>query len=328
MLKLFTIHVMTELDTTEKKGNGVFLLIILVLLIALGAMAFLWSRKNAELNDCTNQNTLLVSDMNGMNDMMSGYVGNMSNDLKKDFKNMLKTYDALIAKDASKADSLNMQKEKIQGLITQLNNNKRITASQLFRMRKENETLRGIMKSYVKQIDSLNTMNIKLTSDLDQTTTQLSLTKSERDQFKQEAEEKGAKVRKGARLQAYGIHTTGLRMKLNNTTEETNKARNTVQIKSSFTLSENSLADAGRKTVYMQVISPDGRVLQTRTSNTVQTEAGTVAYSDKKEIDYNNQQIDMSIFYDLKGEDAIKGNYVVKIFCDGNLIGTDSFTLK
>jgi len=71
---------MTDLDTTEKKGNGVFLLIILVLLIALGAMAFLWSRKNAELNDCTNQNALLVSDMNGMNDMMSGYVGNMSND--------------------------------------------------------------------------------------------------------------------------------------------------------------------------------------------------------------------------------------------------------
>ena len=319
---------MTDLNSTEKKGNGVFLLIILVLLIALGAMAFLWSRKNAELNDCTNQNTLLVSDMNGMNEMMSGYVGNMSNDLKKDFKNMLKTYDALIAKDASKADSLNMQKEKIQGLITQLNNNKRITASQLFRMRKENETLRGIMKSYVKQIDSLNTLNIKLTSDLDQTTTQLTVTKSERDQFKQEAEEKGAKVRKGSRLQAYGIRSTGLRMKLNNTTEETNKARNTVQIKSSFTLSENSLADAGRKTVYMQVVSPDGRVLQSRTSNTVQTESGTIAYSDKKEIDYNNQQIDMSIFYDLKGEDAIKGNYVVKIFCDGNLIGTDSFTLK
>ena len=147
---------------------------------------------------------------------------------------------------------------------------------------------------------ALKTSKNQLELDKANLQTELDKTKSERDQFKQEAEEKGAKVRKGARLQAYGIHTTGLRMKLNNTTEETNKARNTVQIKSSFTLSENSLADAGRKTVYMQVISPDGRVLQTRTSNTVQTEAGTVAYSDKKEIDYNNQQIDMSIFYDLK----------------------------
>ena len=29
-----------------------------------------------------------------------------------------------------------------------------------------------------------------------------------------------------------------------------------------------------------------------------------------------------------QGETIIKGNYKVKIFCDGNLIGTDSFTLK
>jgi hypothetical protein len=319
---------MTDLNPTEKKGNGVFLFIILLLLVALGAMAFLWSRKNAELTNCTNQNSLLVADMSGMNEMMSGYVGNMSNDLKKDFKNMLKTYDALIEKDASKADSLNIQKAKIQGLITQLNRIKKLTASQLFTMRKENETLRSIMKSYVKQIDSLNTLNIKLTSDLDQTTTQLTSTKSERDQFKQEAEEKGEKVKKGSRLQAYSIHSAGLRMKLNNTTEETTKARNTVQFKSSFTLSENTLTDPGKKTVYLQITTPDGRVLQARSSNTIQTEIGNIAYSDKKEIDYNNQQIDLSIFYDLKGEDAQRGNYKVKIFCEGNLIGNDSFTLK
>jgi hypothetical protein len=78
----------------------------------------------------------------------------------------------------------------------------------------------------------------------------------------------------------------------------------------------------------MQVISPDGRTLQQRSSNTIQTENGAVPYSDKKEIDYQNERIDLSIFYDLKGEDAAKGNYKVKIYCDGNLIGSDSFTLK
>ena len=34
---------------------------------------------------------MLEADMQGMNEMMAGYVGNMSNDLKTDFKNMLKT---------------------------------------------------------------------------------------------------------------------------------------------------------------------------------------------------------------------------------------------
>ena len=320
---------MDQINSPEvKKSNGAFLVIIIALLAGLGAMAYLWSKKNSELNDCMNENKLLLSDMQGMDDMMSGYVGNMSNDLKTDFKNMLKTYDALIAKDKTKADSLNIQKQKIQSLINELNSNKKMSASQLMRMQRENETLRNIMKGYVKQIDSLNTLNLKLTSVLDETTTKLNVTTEERDQYKADAEQKTEQVKKGSRLQAYGFTSVGLRMKLNDMTEPTNRAKNVVQIKSSFTLSENPITAAGRKVVYMQVISPDGRTLQHRSSNTVQTESGVVPFSDKKEIDYQNERIDLSIFYDLKGEDAMKGNYKIKIYCDGNLVGSDSFTLK
>lgn len=317
-----------EFSTESKKSNGAFIAIILLLLLALGAMAYLWSSKNGQLNDCANENTLLKSDMDGMNQMMSGYVDNMSNDLRKDFQNMMETYDALMEKDKNKADSIMVQKAKIQELMDDLAKNKKMSASQLFQLRKENETLRGIMKSYVMQIDSLNTLNLKLESSLETTKTQLSSTTNERDQYKQVAEETAEQVKKGAKLQAFNFSSVGLKMKLNNTTEETNRARNAVQIRSSFTLSENPLTPAGKKSVYMQIIDPTGKTLQSRTSNVVQTDAGTIAYSDKKEVDYNNERIDMSIFYDLKGQEAEKGNYKVKIYVDGQLIGTDSFTLK
>jgi hypothetical protein len=68
--------------------------------------------------------------------------------------------------------------------------------------------------------------------------------------------------------------------------------------------------------------------LHSRSNNTVETESVSVLYSDKKEIDYQNQSIDLSIYYDLQGESLSKGNYKVKIICEGNIIGTDSFTLK
>lgn len=315
-------------ETTAKKSNGAFIAIILLLLVGLAVMAVMWSKKNSQLNDCANENTTLKSDMTGMDQMMEGYVGSMSNDLKTDFQNMLATYDALIEKDKSKADSLNVQKEKIQSLINEINQNKKMSASQLFQLRKENETLRGIMKSYVVQIDSLNTLNLKLTSDLDQTTTKLTTTTTERDEYKKDAEEKTAQVKKGSRLQAYGFTSVGLKMKLNNTTEPSNRAKSIVQIRSSFTVSENPITEPGKKTIYMQIINPDGKTLQSRSTNTIETDAGNIAFSDKKEIDYQNQRIDLSIFYDLKGEEALKGNYKVKIYCDGLLIGTDSFTLK
>jgi hypothetical protein len=312
----------------ERNSNGIYLIIILLLLACLAVFAYLYSVKRKEFNNCSNENILLKSDMQGMNDMMQAYVGNMSNDLKKDFKNMLATYDQLIEKDKSKADSLNMQKAQIQSLIDKLNSNKRLTASELYKLRKENETLRGIMRSYVRQIDSLNTLNIKLTSDLDQTSTKLNETTSERDQFRKESEEKGEKIKQGRRLQAYGFTSEALRMKLNKTTEQTDKAKNVIQFRSSFTISENSLTNAGRKSVYMQIIGPDGQTFQSSASNKIETDNGTIAYSDKKEIDYANQAVDLTIYYDLKSETASKGNYKVKIYCDGNLIGSDNFTLK
>lgn len=315
-------------EETPKSSNGFYLIAIFILLTALAFITYMWSGKRSELNACANENLILKSDMEGMNKMMAGYVGNLSNDLKQDFKNMLDTYDKLIDKDRSKADSLNIQKQKIQSLLNELNSNKQFTASQLFQLRKENETLRNIMKGYVKQIDALNTLNIELTSKLDETSIQLTNTTTERDEFKKDAEEKNIQLKKGARLQAYTFHSSGLQSKWNNTIKETEKAKNTIQIMSSFTVSQNPLASAGKKTIFLQIIDPSGKVLQSRSNNTVDTELGNVGYSDKKEIDYQNQAIDVSIFYDFKSEKALKGNYKIKVICDGVVIGTDSITLK
>lgn len=318
-------------QNTTRSGNGIYIIIILLLLVGLAVMAMQWSKKNSELNQCSNDNTLLKADMAGMNEMMSGYVDNMSNDLKTDFKNMLKTYDDLMVKDKSKADSLNVQKQKILTLMEDLDASKRngrLNARKIAQMNREIETLRSIMKSYVVQIDSLNTLNVKLTSDLDQTNTKLTTTTQERDMYKQDAEQKTEQVKKGAKLQAYAFSSVGLKMKLNNTTEESNRAKSVVQIKSSFTISENPITTPGQKVVYLQVINPEGRTLQNRSTNVVQIDGLPVSYSDKKEIDYQNQRVDLSIYYDFRGEEPVKGNYKVKIFCDGNLIGTDSFTLK
>ena len=92
---------MAELENPTKKNNGFFIIITILLLIGLAVLSYFFSKKNSELNACINHNTALTTDMNGMNEMMTGYVGNMSNDLTKDFQNMLNTYDDLILKDFS-----------------------------------------------------------------------------------------------------------------------------------------------------------------------------------------------------------------------------------
>ncbi len=318
---------MSENHETQKKGNGAFVAVIIILLLLLGVMGYLWSSKNGQLNECQNLNNALNADMEGMNEMMSGYLGTMSNDMKTDFTNMLSTYDALLEKDKSQADSINAQKERIQELLEKVERGN-MNARQLFLARKEIETMKRIMRGYIVQIDSLNTLNLQLTNRLDSTSTQLTMTQEERDLAREEAEKQGALVKEGQKLQAFNFSSGGLKMKLNNTTTETNKARNTVEIKSAFTISENPITTPGAKTVYMQVITPEGKTLQSSSSNVISTSNGQVAYSDKKTIDYNNERVDLTIYYKLKGQEISKGNYKVKIYCQGDLIGSDSFTLK
>jgi len=315
-------------ETQSKSSNVLLYSVIGILLIGLATLTFMWSAKRSELNQCQNDNLILKSDMEGMNKMLEGYVGGLSNDLKTDFKNMLDTYDRLIEMDHSKADSLNKQKAQISQLLKQLNTNKKLSARELFNLKKENEVLRSIMRDYVKQIDSLNTLNIKLTSVLDETNTKLTETTTERDTYKKDAEQKTEQLKKGAKLQAYGFNSEALRMKLNNTTEPTTKAKNVIQMRSTFTIGENQIASSGRKSVYLQIVGPNGEVLQSKANYVMETENGQQGYSDKKDIDYNNQAIDLTIYYDLKGLEVGKGNYKVRVYCEGQLIGTDSFTLK
>lgn len=290
-------------------------------------MAYLWSSKNSQLNTCMNENKQLNADMQGMNEMMSGYLGEMSNDMKKDFKQMLNAYDALLDKDASMSDSINSQKEKITELMNQVENGK-MTAHQLFLAKKEIETMRKIMRGYIYQIDSLNTLNLTLRSDLETTQTELSGTKAERDEYRTQAEQSAEQVKKGSKLTAYGFETVGLKEKLNSTMDETDRAKNVVQIRSSFTIGKNPITPAGKKSVYLQVIDPSGKTLQHSSASVLDTDNGQVPFSDKKEIDYQNESIDMSIYFSLRNIQLNKGNYKVNIYCQGQLIGSDSFTLK
>jgi hypothetical protein len=270
---------MSEFETSpEQSMSPKVKAIITFLVVILSVLSYLLYDKDAQLTACQAENNQLDSVIAEMNQMLAPIVGDQSDDLLTDFQNMISTYDALVKKDSTQSDSLNLQRTKIEGLVKELQTakkNGKVNGQLIAKLRKENETLRQIMIGYVKQIDQLNTLNLKLTSE---TATKLTDTRTERDQFRQEAETSKAKVAEGAKLKAYGFKSSGLRMKLNDTTEPTTKARNCVQAMSSFTIGENSLANAGNRVVYLQIIDPEGKALQGRSGGTTSTDAGAVVF--------------------------------------------------
>ena len=127
-------------ETTKNSSGLIYLVLIMLLLGGLSFVAYKWSDVRTLNEECANENALLESEIKDMEQMMSGYVGEMSDDMRKDLKAMLQTYDDLIKKDSTKSDSLNAQKAEIMELMNQLEKNKKMSARQLTKMRRENET--------------------------------------------------------------------------------------------------------------------------------------------------------------------------------------------
>jgi len=320
---------MSESAPIAKKRDGVYIIIILMLFVLSAVLGFLIVNKNKSIASCQSEYQLLENDLAGMEEMLGGYVDVEKGDMRQELRQMLKMYDEALLKNDSNKDSIEIQKSKINQLLGELDGQKKRSAREIYALRKETESLRNIMKDYVRQIDSLFTVNTGLRNELTTTSSELNNVTSERNQLQERSNNLENQVQTGSKLSAYSINTTTLKYKsIGGGLKENNRAGKVDKIRSCFTLSENTLTKAGKKIIYMQVIGPDGKVITSSSSNVVAINGVNTIFTERKEIDYNNQSIDICIYYDVTQDELIKGNYTVKLFADGSLIGTDSFTLK
>jgi hypothetical protein len=318
---------MEEQSSTENY-NKIYLGAILVLILGIGVVTYLWTSERKNLAQCENTSSNNQDTIQEFKKIFTEYQGEITTDLKSDLRRMMDTYDQLIIQDASKADSLNAQNEILQAQldkIEKLQRSNNFSVSQMMKVREENETLRGIMRGYVVEIDSLNTLNLQKDIIITEQTQTIDTRTSERDQAMEEAAASAEKVKIGSKLSAYNFNSGAFKSVVRAKT--TTRAKQAVQLQSSFTISGNLIASGGRKAVFMQIIDPNGRTLQNVSSYSTETNEGRVSYTEKKEIDYQNKSIDMTIYFDVRNTIS-KGNYKVNIYCDRNLIGSDSFTLK
>lgn len=178
------------------------------------------------------------------------------------------------------------------------------------------------MKSYIVQIDSLNTRNKYLAaenSDIKQQITQVQSTNTELTKVK---EELNAKVEIASVIQAKNI----LAVSLNKKRKETTKINLLDKLRICYTLRENPLAKPGQKEVYMRVLRPDSLVIATSPDNMFDYKGNKLVYSATRTADYMNQDIEMCIFLDNTG-DFIVGNYSVELYLEDNIIGRTTFML-
>ncbi|PWL30527.1 MAG: hypothetical protein DCO96_06005 [Fluviicola sp. XM-24bin1] len=321
---------MSEEIVNNKKSNGAYIAIILILFIGVGVMFWAWNNVRGELVKSNNTVKKLDRQKKELNAVLAKYIGSDSDDIRANLKQMLTNYDELMTMGTPEQNAeIAKQKERIEQLMAELDSNKKMSYYTISKLKRENNELRDIMRGYVYEIDSLNTLNLSLRNDLDQTTTALEETTVDRDNLQVKADELTEKVKAGQKLTVIksSFASRGMKQTITNNFKETSRAKNTVRIESEFTIGKNAITDPGEKTVYMQVVGPDNKTLQNTLSGVVETEGGNVPYSHKRTIDYQNASVDMLMTYSVRSTLG-KGTYKVNIYCQGQLIGSDSFTLK
>ena len=96
------------------------------------------------------------------------------------------------------------------------------------------------------------------------------------------------------------------------------------QLRVDFSISRNVTAQSGMKTLYVRIITPTGSVLS---AGTIPYENKNIQYSIKKSIEYNGEATPVTMFWNIH-EVHSAGTYQVAIFCDGQMIGSKSFSFK
>jgi len=196
-------------------------------------------------------------------------------------------------------------------------------------LKKETATLRTIMQGFVHTIDSLNTLNQKLTVERNVAVKSLDEEKQNSSQLKKEKGELQDKIVQGSLLQASAIGADGIFLRFGRKEVTTAKARKAEKIKVQFSLAANRIAQSGNKTIYIRVISPDAKELsKTADEASIFSFEGTKGfYSGTQTIDYANQEMSLSIYCE-SNVGFIPGKYIIKIYADQAEIGETTLSLK
>lgn len=239
--------------------------------------------------------------------------------LANELRHMVVAFDTLKTNNDTLKAGVEKQKNKIVQLLSVNASNVRLIRS----YKNEISTMRDIMKSYIVQIDSLNTRNKLLTSENTEIKQQISEVRSTNTELSKVKEELTSKVEVASIIQAKNIAAVSLNKKR----KETTRIGNLDKLRICFTLRENPLAKAGQKDVFMRVIRPDSLVVASSPENLFEYKGNKIIYSATRQVDYSNQDIEVCIFLDNKG-DFIIGNYSVELYLEDNIIGRTNFMLS
>lgn len=299
---------MSELDqnnqkTKDRRNNIIVIALSVVLVVVVVLYLFQLRTHHA-----------IVADINAQKDSIQSELTQIST-----------RYDSLKTENDTINEQLMVAQTQVKDLMLEVEQTKKISYEKITDYQKQVTTLRGIMKNFVVQIDSLNRRNKELMAENLEVKEQYKKVETKNKQLNQEKNRLQQTVDRAAMLQAREL----IAEPLNSRSKPTRYASRLEKIRIYFVLSRNVTAKRGAKNIYARIMRPDQLLLSKSPDNTFPFEDVKIQYSAMREVNYEGQELPVAIFWDNTNEpELMKGKYDVTLFADGSIIGETSFEIR
>ena len=216
----------------------------------------------------------------------------------------------------------NAAKTKIEQLLEELNSEKKKSQKRISQLQNEISTLRGLLRHYVAQVDSLGRENAGLRAENEEIRNQNQQLNSRVREVSKANEDLSERMTLAEKLNVTGLSITPLKK---NGKKEKNVTK-AYQLMVTFTIPQNNSTPVGNKTIYLRITSPEGSLLGT--AGTFSFEGSSIPCTAKKTIEYSGEEIPgVTIYWDVNTA-LTPGDYTVELFADNYRLTSRHFTLK
>lgn len=294
-----------ERKENEKKANGglktVMIAMVAVAAVLAVALVYVLTSKNK-----------LVGQLNDEKQDLTEQIQMLQND----YEGLSSDYDSINAQ-------LDSSREEIAQLVERVKKTEATNRAKIRQYQKELGTLRTIMKSYIVQIDSLNTLNHKLTAEAASARKEAAASKRLNAELSQQVEDLTGRVTAGAVLKARGVRLEAY----NNNDKLTDRSGKVSRLLVTLSLLENELTLKGPVRVYVRVTDPDGNLLTDGRNTSFTIGEETLQATASREVDYQGAEVEMGIYVN-NIPSFRKGVYSVTAYTNQGQIGSAELLLR
>ena len=294
--------------TTQKSQNPKTLIILIAVLAVAICGLLVWNlTQRSELNEIVEQMTIEKEELQEeYEDLAIQFDGYQQMDIRND----------------SLQDLLGREQQRVQDLLEELRQTKASNARKIAELKKELATVRSVMKEYVRQIDSLNATNARLTEENQIVRLENKQVKAKNSELSTLNSQLSETVSRAAMLEITACNL----ITLNKNDRKTRMASHIRKLQFDFSIAKNITCKPGMKDLYARIIDPNGNLIGEKEENVFPFESGEIPYSLTQQLEYTGEVYNGTCFCPI--EEVVNGFYTIDFFCEGNLIGSFPFQLK